>query len=373
MIYCFTSLISFLQSYNKSSTMTDSNNFPHAVLTPLPPTRPTAATLTLLQQELNANAISVASRRGDGFLGHYQLVVAPATYTAASLNNVVFDPPVNPGLQPIHARAATPAEITETNRQYLANQREFLLYTTTEAQLKRLVLAAVPSTYTNALKDRTLGFANVTTVTILTHLKDTYGTITTDDLDRNMALLHRDWSPSEPIENLFEQIRQCREFAADTDPISEAMALRAGLMTLEKSGLFDDAIRDWRKRPAIQQTLENFATDFKLADGERHCKQTTTTAGYHNTAASVNHTTTAFAGLTVHPTVPDKQQLYYCWSHGAGRNPLHTSLTCINQQPGHRGDATMYNMLGGCNLIHRARNEKPVYQAPTKPDKPGAV
>jgi hypothetical protein len=193
--------------------MSKNNNFPHAVLTPLPPTRPTAATL--------------------------------------------------------HARAATPAKITETNRQYLANQREFQIFTTTKAQLKRQILAAVPPTFTNALNDRTLGFANVTTFAILTHLTTTYGTITTDDLDRNMALLHRDWSPSEPIENLFEQICQCREFAADEDPISEAMALRAGLMTLEKFGLFNDAIRDWRKRAPPTKTLANFAIDFKLADGER--------------------------------------------------------------------------------------------------------
>jgi hypothetical protein len=282
---------------------------------------------------------------------------------------VAFDFPANPGLQPIHARAATPAEITETSRQYLANQREFQLFTTTEAQLKRQVLAAVPPTFTNALKDRTLGFANITTFAILTHLNATYGTITTDDLDRNMALLHRDWSPSEPIENLFEQIRQCREFAAVEDPVSEAMALGAGLLTLEKSGLFDDAIRDWRKRAAADKTLENFAKDFKLADGEQQRKQTTTMAGYHNTAANVTQTAAALAALTVQPTPTDKtQQLYYCWSHGAGRNPMHTSLTCNNQQPGHRGDATMFNMLGGCNLIHRARNEKPIYQPPTKPD-----
>jgi hypothetical protein len=348
--------------------MSESNNFPHAVLTPLPPTRPTAATLALLQQELNANAIAVASSRGDGLLGHYRLVVDDAAYTAAAANNAIFAPPANPGIQPIHARAATPAEITETNRQYLANQREFTVYTTTEAQLKRLILTAVPPTFTNALKDRTLGFANVTTLAIITHLIATYGTITTDDLDKNMALLHRDWSPSEPIKNLFEQIRQCREFAVNKDPISEATALRAGLMTLEKSGLFDDAIRDWRKRVPATKTLENFAIDFKIADGERQRKQTTTTTGYHNTASNVTQTTTSFAALMVAPPTTDKQQqVYYCWSHGAGRNPNHTSLTCNNQQPGHRGDATIFNMFGGCNVIHRARNEKPIYQPPAKP------
>jgi hypothetical protein len=99
--------------------------------------------------------------------------------------------------------------------------------------------------------------------TFIHYLKETYGTVTTDDLDKNMALLHQDWSPSDPIETLFERIRQCREFAADDDPISVQTALRAGLMTLKKCGLFDNAVRDWRKRQPATKTLATFARNVK--------------------------------------------------------------------------------------------------------------
>jgi hypothetical protein len=154
-------------------------------------------------------------------------VVSPATYTAATgLATVPFVAPVNPGVAPVIPPAATQTQITETNRQFLADQKEFTIYKTTKVTLKKQVLEAVPATYVNKLKDKSLGFANVTTLQLIEHLVSTYGTVTTDDLDQNMALLHKDWSPTTPIKDLFEQICACREFAINNDAISEATAVR---------------------------------------------------------------------------------------------------------------------------------------------------
>jgi hypothetical protein len=139
------------------------NTFPRAVLTPLPAQRPTAALLELLQ-------LQVPSARGNGTLGHYALVVSNAKYVLAA--QVQFDPPIAPPAAPVHAPNETGAVITEVNRQIMADHKEFALYTSTEAKLKQQVLQAVPSTYTNALKDKFIGFANVTTLAILTHLQN---------------------------------------------------------------------------------------------------------------------------------------------------------------------------------------------------------
>jgi hypothetical protein len=342
------------------TTEVSTMNFPHAVLTPLTNQRPTVSALEILRQELNTNAISVPSNRGNGLLGLYALVVSPATYTAAA--GINFIPPTNPGVAPVIPAQATGSMITEVNRQFLADNKEFMIYKSTEASLKKLLLEAVPSTYINQLKDKALGFAGVTTLMLIEHLVDTYGTITTDDLDKNMALLHKDWSPTKPIEDLFEQIRVCREFALTNDAISEATAVRAGLSNLEKTGVFTDSIRDWRKLPDAQKTLVNFISHFSLADAERHRIITTKTAGYHHSAAAA---TTASTGTTT-------GELFYCWTHGAGHNKEHTSSNCKNPQAGHRCEATLNNMLGGNNLIHRQRGEKQVYvptprRAPTTP------
>jgi hypothetical protein len=63
--------------------------------------------------------------------------------------------------------------------------------------------------------------------------------------------------------------------------------VRAALANLEASGLFGDAIRDWRKRPTVEKTLANFTKDFKQADAERQRQQTTEGASYHQLAATV--------------------------------------------------------------------------------------
>jgi hypothetical protein len=342
---------------------TEISNFPHAVLTPLAKHRPTVSALALLRQELNTNAISVPSARGNGALGLYALVVSAATYTTDAA--VAFDPPVNPGVAPVIPPAATAAIITETNRQFLADQKEFATFKATEAALKKQLLEAVPSTYINKLKHKTLGFANVTTLQIIEHLVTTYGTLTTDDLDKNIALLHKEWSPTTPIEDLFEQIRVCREFAADTDPISESTAVRAALMNIEKTGLFSDAIRDWRKRADADKTMANFITDFTLADAERHRQITTQGAGYHHSAsAAIRVPNVAPHGSTNSTNIATT--LYYCWTHGAGQNKEHTSATCKAPQTGHRCEATLINMLGGNNLIHRQRGEKQVFVPPPR-------
>jgi hypothetical protein len=175
------------------------------------------------------------------------------------------------------------------------------------------------------------------------------------NLDINMKNLHKEWSPANPIEDLFEQIRACREFAINNDPISEAMAVRAGISNLESSGVFGDAIRDWRKRPEQQHTMQNFISDFKLADAERQRQLTTKSAGYHNLAAKM--TTTPESNTTSTMT----NTLYYCWTHGAGPNSKHTSSTCTAPTPGHRHEACLTNMLGGNNIIHRRRGEVQVF------------
>jgi hypothetical protein len=175
------------------------------------------------------------------------LVVSAANYLAAS-NNVAFDEPANPG-----------AQIAEVTRQHASNLKEYELYVTTEAKLKQQLLAAVPSTYTDELTDPILGYANVTTLQILQHLATNYGTLSTDDLNTNINKLNEDWSPSDPIETLFTRIRECRTFAQYDDPITEASAVRIAIQIVERSGVFGDAIKDWRKKADAGKTYKIFS------------------------------------------------------------------------------------------------------------------
>jgi hypothetical protein len=339
--------------------------FPHDDLTPLPNERPTVSSLLLLNQEITANAISVYSIGGNGQLGHYAIVVDAATYATAS-NNTPFIVPPHPGANPVHLAGATQAIITETNRRYAADLIEFKTYITTEAALKKQLIAAIPGTYINQLKHQVLGFANVTPLQILQHLQQTYGTLTVDELSSNIAKMNKPWSPNDAIEVLFEQIRESRLFAAATDPISDATALRSALENVESSGVFGDAIRDFRKQPEAAKTYANFLTAFNLADAERRRILTTQAAGYHTAAMAIGNTPTptgaAFATSNKHNTKPDTiSGIYYCWTHGVGFNKDHTSTSCQSPQSGHRSESTIINMMGGNNFVRRQRNEKQIF------------
>ena len=347
--------------------------FPHPTLTPLSNTTPTGATLRILHQELNANAIAVPSTRGNGTLGHFALVTPAANYLLIA--TVPFDAPVHPGNAPVHQLNATGAQITEGNRQFTADGKEHTLFINTEAALKKQLLQAVPATFTQKLRHSELGYANITTLTLLTHLDTTYGTIQEEDLERNLTELHKPWQTDQPIETLFYQLTNCRTFAEDTDPISEATAIRAGLTNLENTSSFTEAIREWRQRPIAERTLANFEIHFAKADVERKRTLTTRTAGYHQAANvqqkaqeqehSANATGNTAPKLS---NAPKPTPIwYYCWSHGLSRNANHTGHNCERPAPGHRADATITNMLGGCNAIKRGKGEREVYKKPARP------
>jgi hypothetical protein len=357
--------------------MTESvaHQFPHPELSPLQTNdeKPNNASLKLLHKELNANAMSISSLRGSGQHGHLALTVPAATYL--HLATAAFINPTHPGQAPVHVANATGNQITETNRQFNSDLKEFQIFTSVEASLRKQLIAAVPTTFIDELSDDVLGYANTTTLALLTHLDTTYGTITSDDLDKNLADLHRAWSTEQPIEDLWKQLRACIVFAHAIDPISEATAVRAATQNLEKTGVFTVAIKDWRKLTPNQHTIAQLKTHFNQADKERHRNLTSRDAGFAGAATrpatqpNSEPNPNPLPNLCPLPASP-LSRFHYCWSHGLGPNVRHTSQTCRAQAPGHRPTATVNNMLGGCNLIHRRRGEEPLYQPP--PPRPPA-
>jgi hypothetical protein len=341
---------------------------------------PTNSSLKLLQAELNANAISIPSNRGGGAHGHLALIQSTANYL--SITGTPFDPPLNPGLTPTLPDHATGNQITEANRQYSVDQSEYSLYLSVERNLKSQLTSAVDPLFIDELRDDTMGFANASTLQLLSHLHATYGAVRSDQLEANAMRLDRQWNPSDPIETVWQNAQECRRFAASgLDPISESTAVRKTVTMFEKSGVLADAIRDWRKRPDPEWTWANLKTDFARANRERVRLLTSDGAGYHGAnsaaqtaaaaataaataaAANANSALAALAAATRSPAPTSTPTgFHYCWSHGLGRNPEHTSATCNKPAAGHCLDATLSDMKGGNNNISRGRNERPIFR-----------
>jgi hypothetical protein len=90
-------------------------DFPHPVLTKIGDnnTEPTFASILVAHVELNANAASIYSARGDGLQGHLALTITVNDYIECSLGNKPFEPPTAPP-QPSQATPTQPQ--TPTSR-----------------------------------------------------------------------------------------------------------------------------------------------------------------------------------------------------------------------------------------------------------------
>jgi uncharacterized phage-associated protein len=331
--------------------------------------------MTILQREINSNSTSVHSDRGDGNLGHLVLTMPIARYNALVGPNNLFVVPVNPGPHPIFPANATAAMVTETTRIHTVELAEYRTYTATDRALRALIIAACPLTYIKTLQDRELGFTNVTTIALLTHLWTNYGTIEPGDISENTARMTTPWHPPSPIEDLFDQIEKATEFATAANSIlPESLVVETAYNLVAATGLFTDDCKAWRARPIAQKTWDDFKIYF-LAQSKDRSRVTTSTAGFHSANSAVTDLAAAnakYAALekkykaltkkappsaTATPTGPKK--LTYCWSHGISSNVSHTSMTCKKREPGHREDATMENRLLGSDTVWSEKDARP--------------
>jgi hypothetical protein len=358
-----------LKSTINAATITAS--FPHPLLNPIATitSPPTYATIRAAQTQLNANATTVPSYAGDGIHGHLALTLKTADYLIKS-GGVDFIPPVLGPIQPIHPANATAAQIAEINRKFYDDQATFRTYQETDKALRNQILLAIPEDYLRDLADAELGLGSVSCLDILTHLWDTWGSITQIELDANALRMGAPWNPPTPIDKLFAQLDDGIRFAtAGKDKPSDPTVIRLGYNIIHQTGLFEIPCRDWRNKPEADKTRKKFNLHFRAADQDRRLTATAGSAGYHG--ANAVQEKKKQPPRTVTPPPPDatkpaapppagpkpdtRPQTSYCWSHGFLKNPKHTSLTCQYKAAGHCDAATATNTLGGSTAIFTPR------------------
>ena len=343
--------------------------FPKPVLSPVVPagtSKPSYTTLKVLQTEVNENALSAKTRFAGGNFGFLGLTVSEAVLVKLT-NNVVYVPPVEPPDTPPHAVGATQPQITETNRQYLQDIKEYDTYSSMSKALVAMVVQAVPDDFISELKCPVMGYGNVTVLTLLTHLWVCYGQIEPAELIMNRKRMAAPWLFPAPIERLYGQLRDGMQFANEGgDPVSEFAAVLDGEINIEGNPLFSTASEEWRKKAPADKTMAAFKEHFSRKDSDlrrpllRAITSGTTTgeAGYHS-ANQVYETTpceevtvsptAAAANVVVPSTLPARATgpTYYHY-HGIMLKGGHTSATCKNRnEPGHQVKATLHNKMNG--------------------------
>jgi hypothetical protein len=144
---------------------------------------------------------------------------------------------------------------------------------------------------------------------MLAHLHTTYGSITQAKLETNRNCLTANWTPEDPIEDLWLRIWEIQCFAlAGNEPISDSTALYLTLEVLEKTGVFISATECCCKiDEATWWMLPNFQLHFTKAEKECCHKLTAQTAGYHgaHTATMPNNAPLTAATITsANPAAP---------------------------------------------------------------------
>jgi hypothetical protein len=279
-------------------------------------------------------------------------------------------------------------------------------YHNVDQAIKKLILEDFDDAYLNALSDEVVGYANCTSLDLLTHLLTFYAMIAPTELTQNYERLNTPYDPNQPIETLFQQIQDARSFAiAGGQPYGNAMIINVAYALVFKTGLFLDECRAWQSRAIAGKTWAQLKIDLATAHREfRLTNQTAQQSGFHSgnmmieqhSPESMNETAEAIAQLAT-ATASDRSivakltttnaklasqpeaaneliaQLKneiamlknkikpawqgqrsvrttnndsYCWSHGYQVAKSHTSATCNMKKSGHQDATSKSNTMG---------------------------
>jgi hypothetical protein len=135
--------------------------------------------------------------------------------------------------------------------------------------VKKLLIKAFDDTYINALSDEVVGYANCTSLDIITHLLTYYAMIAPTELTQNYERLNTPYDPNQPIETLFQQLQDAIAFTvAGGQPYGAAMIINVAYTLVFNTGLYPDACRAWQSRAVATKMWAQFKIDFSTAHRE---------------------------------------------------------------------------------------------------------
>jgi hypothetical protein len=213
--------------------------FPHSSL-PKVTGEPTFEDLKVIRWLLNTNAMSGASYEGSDRHGHLGIIMTNGEYFAIAVK--VFPVPANPGPSATVVAGMTAAIIAETTRLHREATQVYRTYHNVDQEIKKLIIESFDDAYLNALSEEIVGYANCTSLQLLTHLLTYNAMIAPTELTQNYERLNTPYDPNQPIKMLFQQIQDAGAFAvAGGQPYGAAMIFYVAYNLVFNTGLFPDA------------------------------------------------------------------------------------------------------------------------------------
>jgi hypothetical protein len=186
--------------------------------------------------------MSVASYEGGGRHGHLGIIMTNEEYFAIAVD--VFPVPNNPGPSAAVVVVMTAAVIAEITGLHREATQVYRTYHNVDQAIKKLIIESFDDAYLNALSDDIMGYANCTSLQLLTQLLTYYAMIAPTELTQNYKRLNTPYDPNQPSETLFQQIQDAQAFAvAGGQPYGAAMIVNVAYTLVFNMGLFPDACR----------------------------------------------------------------------------------------------------------------------------------
>jgi hypothetical protein len=253
---------------------------------------PDYASISIMVQLLYSNAATLATTLGGGRNGHNGIIMPAELY--ATLSDTPYHGPPDPGPIPIHAVAANTAT-RETDRiNHKAAQKLYEHHNNMNDALKTQIIDAVADTYIGELRNRYTGYMGVAPRDLIDHLLERYGCITASDIANCRTRMEAPMDPTQPIDVYFQNIDDCVQFATDGQVLFTALQIvQTAYHAISKSGLYNDACKEWRRKPIADRTWVAFKPFFatEYNDLKEQQKLNTNQNNFHGANSAIDLTT----------------------------------------------------------------------------------
>jgi hypothetical protein len=182
----------------KYSTVNDVlASFPHPIL-PTVEGEPDYQTIHATRKFLQSNSRVIDTQLGGGTLGHLGLIMSDAAYskiTPPTAESPTFWVTSNaPGRAPADTDGAA-AQLSTARHLWEEDVQTYRTYTSVKQALKKQIIGVFEPMYLEILNDNMVGYANISARDMLDHLFETYGNITSVDLEVNFEHMRRHGIP----------------------------------------------------------------------------------------------------------------------------------------------------------------------------------
>jgi hypothetical protein len=173
--------------------------------------------------------------------------------------------PYTPGWTPSNTDG-TAAQISVARHIWEEDVQTYRTCTSVQQALKKHIISVFEPMYLYILNENMVVYAIISARDMLHHLFETYGNITTVDLEINFEHMRRAWDPQQPVESLFKQIQDCADYFKEGGVlIGHPQQINIGYATIFAAGHFMSAYRRCNEKHTIEKTWTQFKSHFAAA------------------------------------------------------------------------------------------------------------